>query len=65
MRHIEDFNQFELNERKKAKAKPKAKKEECEGDECDDKPAKKGLTAKQRKLPPAFQKAILKKQGKK
>ena len=47
-----------LLEKKKAKAK--AEKEDCEKEEG----GKKGLTAKQKKLPEAFQKAILKRQGK-
>ena len=44
----------------KMKKGKKGKKDE----ECEDEP-KKGLTAKQKKLPEAFQKAILKKQNKK
>lgn len=49
-----------LHEKKKVDKEEKCKKE-C--DEDDDEP-KKGLTAKQKKLPKSFQDAILKKQGK-
>ena len=45
-------------EKKKAEMKKKA------DEDADDSEPKKGLTAKQKKLPEAFQKAILKKQGK-
>lgn len=69
---VMNFDEF-LNEAKKAKSKKeevkevKAKKEECEKDEeCEDKDEKKkGLTAGQKKLPEALQKAILKKQNEK
>jgi hypothetical protein len=43
----------------------KKKKEVCKKDDCDDDDDLKGLTAKQKKLPLAFQKSILKRQGKK
>jgi hypothetical protein len=39
-------------------------KEDSEDDSDDEKKSSKGLTSKQKKLPPALQKAILKKQGK-
>ena len=55
MKNIKTFNQFSILEAKK----PKKEKEEVKK---DDKKSKKGLSAKQKKLPPALQSAILKRQ---
>lgn len=55
-----------VSEKKKAWVPKWAKDKDKKDDEKDEKPVKgKGLTAKQKKLPKAFQAAILKKQGKK
>lgn len=66
MRNIQNWEQF--NEAKKTSKKKKD--EEEKDDECsckckgEEKEGKKGLTAKQKKLPPALQAAILKRMKK-
>ena len=73
MENMLNFEQFSTNEEKKAKKAKgekfvpfwvkKGKGKDSETEEKGEKPAagKRGLTAKQKKLPPAFQAAILKK----
>lgn len=64
MKHLQTFESYstdELNEKKKFKPfwlKKKGEKKDKEEDK-DKKTPKKGLTAKQKKLPEAMQKAIL------
>lgn len=66
--NFNDFNESKMNAGFKAyldKKKSKSKKDDKKSDKDDKKDTKKkGLTAGQKKLPEAMQKAILKKQGK-
>jgi hypothetical protein len=65
MEKLFSFEEFDLNEKKKKTAaaeKVEDKKDDKKDDAKEDKDEKKGLTAGQKKLPLAFQKAILKKQ---
>jgi hypothetical protein len=67
MKHLQTFESYsseELNEKKKFKPfwlKKKGEKDEKDDkkEDKDKKSSKKGLTAKQKKLPEAMQKAIL------